>query len=223
MILQIVNYVFGPLFNKNRAYINRSLNYLHRQRKIDRNYLDYIRLSSLELVSSEINNAQLAGAVAELGVYKGKFSRYINQYFSERQLYLFDTFKGFNKKDIELEVDKSFSSGDQDFANTSVKKVLNLMPFPNQCIVKEGYFPETAEGLDENFVFVSIDTDLFEPIYNGLNYFYPRLVKGGYIFVHDYNNDGYKGAKEAVKKFCDENSISFFPLPDSCGTAVIIK
>ena len=75
----------------------------------------------------------------------------------------------------------------------------------------------------EEFVFVSIDTDLYDPIYNGLLYFYPRLIKGGYIFVHDYNNDGYTGAKKAVQQFCKENQISFTPLPDSCGTAIIAK
>jgi O-methyltransferase len=70
---------------------------------------------------------------------------------------------------------------------------------------------------------VSIDTDLYDPIYNGLQYFYPRLVKGGYIFIHDYNNDAYLGAKKAVQQFCAENNISFVPLPDSCGSAIITK
>ena len=97
------------------------------------------------------------------------------------------------------------------------------MPFPGQCIIKKGYFPDTTKGLSEEFVFVNIDADLYEPIYNGLQYFYPRLNKGGYIFVHDYNNDAYKGAKEAVDKFCRENDLNKLPLPDSCGTAVLMK
>ena len=49
------------------------------------------------------------------------------------------------------------------------------------------------------------------------------LKNGGYIFVHDYNNDGYKGAKEAVEEFCKENNISRMPLPDAGGTVVISK
>ena len=97
------------------------------------------------------------------------------------------------------------------------------MPYRSKCIIKKGYFPETANGLNDNFVFVSIDTDLYDPIYNGLTFFYPRLVKGGYIFIHDYNNDSYKGAKQAVDKFCAENNISKVPIPDSAGTAIIVK
>jgi len=185
--------------------------------------MDYIRLSTLELVANEINSNQIKGAVAELGVYKGKFARYINRYFPDRKLYLFDTFEGFAETDIKSEVQNTFSSGAQDFSNTSVKRVLDIMPFPGQCIIKKGYFPDTTKGLSEEFVFVNIDADLYEPIYNGLQYFYPRLNKGGYIFVHDYNNDAYKGAKEAVDKFCRENDLNKLPLPDSCGTAVLMK
>ena len=223
MLIKAFNFLFGQFFNAQKARINYSLNYLNRKRDYDRNYLDYIRLSTLELVSNQIESSNLSGAVAELGVYKGKFSRYINQYFPNRKLYLFDTFKGFDEADIKTEQSNNFSHGDQDFSNTSVKNVLAIMPHPNQCIIKEGFFPETAKGLEETFAFVSIDTDLYDPIYNGLQYFYPRLVKGGYIFVHDFNNDAYLGAKQAVIKFCSENNISFVPLPDSCGSAIITK
>ena len=223
MLIKAFNFLFGSLFNAQKANINFSLNYLNRKRDYDRNYLDYIRLSTLELVSNQIEVSNLSGAVAELGVYKGKFARYINQYFPNRKLYLFDTFKGFDEVDIKTEQSNKFSHGDQDFSNTSVKNVLAIMPHPNQCIIKEGFFPETANGLEEKFAFVSIDTDLYDPIYNGLQYFDPRLVKGGYIFIHDFNNDAYLGAKQAVIKFCTENNISFVPLPDSCGSAIITK
>jgi O-methyltransferase len=185
--------------------------------------MDYVRLSALELAAQEINAAGLEGAVAELGVYKGKFARYINQYFPLRKLYLFDTFKGFSEKDKQSEITKNYSTAEQDFGNTSVQKVLSIMPHPEQCIVKEGFFPDTTMGLEAEFVFVSIDTDLYDPIYNGLQYFYPRLKKGGYIFIHDYNNDSYKGAREAVKRFCAENNVPYLPLPDAAGSAVIMK
>lgn len=217
------NYVFGSFFNRFKTHINFSLNYLQRKRVIDRNYMDYIRLSTLELTAHEINDNNLQGNVAELGVYKGKFARYINQYFPDRKLYLFDTFQGFSEPDIKAEISNTYSTGKQDFSNTSVENVLKIMPFPKQCIVKAGYFPDTAIGLEDEFVFVSIDADLYEPIYKGLQYFYPRLKKGGCIFVHDYNNDFYKGAKEAVKIFCAENNITFLPLPDTAGTAVLVK
>jgi O-methyltransferase len=49
------------------------------------------------------------------------------------------------------------------------------------------------------------------------------LVNGGYIFIHDFNNEQYKGARKAVEQFCKEQHINFVPIADSAGTAIITK
>ncbi len=218
-----MNYLFGKTLQRKNFFVSNSLNYLQRPRSIDINYFDYVRLSTLELVSYEINKRNLKGNVAELGTYQGKFAKYINLFFKDRNLYLFDTFEGFDVRDIHEEEKRGFSSGLQDFTKTSIDTVLKKMPFPEKCIPVKGFFPQSAKEIRDDFVFVSIDADLYEPIYEGLKYFYQNLVKGGYIFIHDLNNDNYKGAREAVKKFCEEKNIWFIPIPDSAGTAVIIK
>ena len=222
-VAQGINYLIGKTLRNKKVFIGSSLDYLQRARKIDKNYLDYIRLSTLELVSNEVNKNKLVGNVAELGVYKGKFARYINQYFPDRILYLFDTFEGFDVRDVEKEKQKKFSGGDQDFSDTSIDAVMKMMPLPAQCRPIKGFFPESAKGIEDRFVFVSLDADLYEPIYHGLLFFYPRLVHGGYIFIHDFNNDSYKGARRAVEQFCSEQNINFVPLPDAGGSAVICK
>jgi len=222
-LIKAFNYLFGKWLFTQNAHLNYSLKYSDRKRDIDINYLDYIRLATLELAAHEIEKRNLSGNIAEVGVYKGKFAKYINQYFPSKKLYLFDTFQGFDEKDIQTEKRLGLNDANQDFSNTSVDLVLKNMPFPKQCIVKKGFFPETTAGIEDSFVFVSLDTDLYEPIYQGLLYFYPRMVKGGYIFVHDVNNDSYKGASKAVEKFSEEKDISFLAIPDSCGSVVFIK
>ena len=217
------NYLVGNILRRNKVFISSSLAFLNRERIIDRNYFDYVRLSTLELISFEIKKKGLPGNVAELGVYKGRFARYINQYFSDRVLYLFDTFEGFDKRDIDSETRKNFSSGEQDFSDTSVEAVLKLMPFPQKCNPVIGFFPESAKRINDSFVFVSLDADLYEPIYNGLQFFYPKLVSGGYIFIHDFNNEAYKGARKAVEQFCEEFKINYLPIPDVGGSAIILK
>jgi O-methyltransferase len=184
---------------------------------------DYFRLSSLELVANEINEKVIDGSVAEVGVYQGGFAQFINLLFPDRTFYLFDTFEGFNEKDIEIDANCKYSLGNQDWSNTSVDMVLKKMRNANKCIVKKGCFPETVKDIEDKFVFVSVDCDLYAPIYAALEYFYPRLVKGGYIFVHDYNNKIYAGANYAVKKYTNENGVSYFPLSDVAGSAVIMK
>ncbi|KAA9039245.1 class I SAM-dependent methyltransferase [Ginsengibacter hankyongi] len=218
-----INFLFGKKLQREKIFITNSLEFLERKRNIDKNYFDYIRIATLELISFEINKKNLRGNVAELGVYKGKFARYINLYFKERNLYLFDTFEGFDKRDVNKEINEGFSSGSQDFTNTSVASVLRIMPFPEKCIPVQGFFPESAKNINERFVFISIDADLYEPVYEGLKFFYKNLVNGGYIFVHDFNNDHYKGARKAVERFCGEENICFTPIPDAAGTVVITK
>jgi len=185
--------------------------------------IDYIRYVTLELCYEEIISNNVKGNVAELGVYRGDFSKRLNQLFSQRKLYLFDTFTGFSGEDVAVEHKKGYSSANQNFANTSVDLVRSKMLHPENCIFRPGRFPQTAEGIEDRFCFVSIDADLYEPIYQGLLYFYPRLEKGGYIFIHDFNNGGYIGARKALVQYCRENDIGFVPMPDSGGTAIITK
>jgi len=184
---------------------------------------NYIRISTLELVAQEIYENNVQGEVAELGVYKGQFAKYLNQVFPDRTLYLFDTFEGFDEKDINIELKNEFSKGNQDFSDTSVQSVLGKMMNRDKCIIKKGWFPDSLNGLEEKFCFVSLDADLYKPIYDGLEYFYPRLNKGGYIFIHDYNNKEYEGAKAAVREYCKKNNISYVPLSDSWGSVIIAK
>jgi O-methyltransferase len=205
-----------------KLYLTRSLAFQKQQPVLPIN-LDYVRYTTLELCSREIRAKGLGGNVAELGVYKGDFAKRLNLLFPERKLYLFDTFEGFHQKDIELEKAKNFSRGEQDFSDTSVDLVLRKMTHPGNCIVRKGFFPETAAGIDDSFCFVNIDTDLYEPILRGLEFFYPRLEKGGYIFVHDFNNDAYIGARQAVVEFCSANGVGYVPIPDLCGTVILTK
>jgi len=218
-----INYLLGQTLQNRNVVLTSSLGYLKRKRKIDKNYFDQIRLSTLELVSYEIHKNNLKGNVAELGVYKGKFARYINQYFPDRSFYLFDTFEGFDNRDVTGERQQRFSSGTQDFSDTSIESVLKQMPFANKCIPVKGFFPQSAKDVEDNFVFVSIDADLYDPIFSGLRFFYPKLVTGGYIFIHDFNNDNYRGARKAVEQFCFEQKIGFVPIPDFGGSSIITK
>jgi len=213
---------FAKLLSTKGLYVAKSLNYKTTFAPLPIN-LDYVRHATLGLCFQEITTKQVPGNVAELGVYRGDFAKRLNQLFSDRKLYLFDTFTGFDNQDVATEKSSGFSAGDQNFADTSVEMVLRKMPFAHQCIVKQGFFPATAAGVEDTFCFVSLDADLYDPILEGLRFFYPRLSAGGYIFVHDFNNDQYKGAHQAVLEFCRAEGISFTPLPDSGGTAVLSK
>lgn len=181
------------------------------------------RLSALECAAREIYVNKIEGNVAEAGVFQGNFAKYINKFFPDKKLYLIDTFDGFDERDVKVDVENSFSKGNQDWSDTNIQLVLRKMKYSENCIVKKGYFPDVMGDMKEQFCFVSLDMDLYQPIYAGLYYFYPRLSHGGYIFVHDCRNLGYMGARKAVMNFCKEMNIGYVPLQDYWGSVVITK
>ena len=189
------------------------------------NEKDYVRIKCFELAVKEIKKRKLEGAVAEVGVFRGEFAQYINVAFPKSKLYLFDTFDGFNAEEALAEMKKgncteSFVNA---YKNTNVKRVLDRMHYIDKVEIKQGYFPHSLEGLEDCFQFVSIDVDFEESIYNSLEYFYPRMVDGGYIFIHDYNSS-LRGVEKAVDRY--EGKYGYLhkvPLCDANGTLVITK
>lgn len=184
---------------------------------------DYVRYAMWELCAEELHSRAVPGNIAELGVYRGNSAKLLNELFPDRTLYLFDTFAGFDARDLAVETDREFSSGEMEFAETSAAAVLARMPHRERCIIKQGFFPETAAGVNDTFAFVSIDFDLYQPILEGLRFFYPLLAPGGYLFVHDYNHQKFRGAKAAVQQFQKETGIGYLPIPDTAGSVVFVK
>jgi len=185
---------------------------------------EYVRLSQLDLVVDEIITNNVKGDIAEVGVYKGYFAAVLNASLPGRKLYLFDTFDGFNPSQELSDREQHGLSYKYDYSDTSVEAVMQLMPNPENCIICKGFFPETAVGLENSrFCFVSLDTDLYEPIFNGLEFFFDRLTLGGFIFVHDYNNVLYPGVKKAVREFSLSRNVKFVPITDVYGTAIFCK
>jgi hypothetical protein len=133
---------------------------------------------------------KIPGNVAECGVFRGDFARDLNMAFPDRRLYLFDTFEGFNADDISLsEQGGHMPSGYRDtfshLAETSAEYVLSRMPHHENVIIRKGWFPETTDGVDDKFVFVSLDMDVYRPMLEGLKFFYPKMVRNGVIVAHD--------------------------------------
>ena len=176
----------------------------------------------LEKFSKLIEMQGDKGECAEAGVFEGDFAKWINQYFPDRKLFLFDTFVGFDMRDIVKE--KPFSNAKSgDYNNTSIELVMEKMLYPQNCIISKGYFPQTAEGITEKFCFVNLDLDLYEPTYNGLLFFENKMTENGIILVHDYFADNFRGPKEAVNRFLHENKRKIKILPIGDGISVSLS
>jgi len=185
-----------------------------------------IRKGVICRLAERLRALQTDGNIAELGVYKGELAAVLNALFPEKTIYLFDTFTGFDARDIDIESDSDYSHAKAgDFSDTGETAVLNKLPFPEKAIIRKGFFPDTARGLEnELYAFVSLDADLYAPTLAGLEYFYPRLNKGGVIILHDYNNSRFSGVKHAVEDYEQKHgALALVPLCDLHGSAVIVK
>ena len=181
---------------------------------------DYVRLATLELLCRRLTD--VPGACAELGVYKGAFSRCINALMPDRKLYLFDSFDGFEPGEASREVGtEAFLAAHR---NTNAQTVLRSMPHPQLVEAKIGFFPGTAAGLEECFCLVSLDADFEETTLEGLRYFWPRMSSGGYILLHDYRSC-LTGIASAVARFEAEigHRLPAVPLCDIGGSLVLYK
>lgn len=167
----------------------------------------------------------IKACVAELGVFRGETARYINHYFKNDDFYLFDTFEGFSEKDFEKErqVGGAGTAKSSDFSDTSLDFVKAQMPYLDKCHFIKGYFPQSTEQIAGApvFKFVNIDVDLYQPILAGLEWFYPKMTKGGVILVHDYFHPFYTGAAKAVDEFARQNNLKFYPIGDAFSVFVV--
>lgn len=172
----------------------------------------------------------LRGNTAECGVCMGEFAYYINKYFPDKSLYLFDTFSGFDERDLTTERSldnelffNSIYNSKALFSAANEQVVLKRMLHPKKCILKKGYFPETTIGVEDQFCFVNLDMDLYKPMLAGLQFFYKKMCSGGVILLHDYFAAELQGVKRAVQKFEQEYGITLckVPIGDFCSIAVI--
>ena len=174
---------------------------------------DPIRFSTIALALARLDKDCIPGDMAELGVYRGETSRFLHICAPGRTLHLFDTFTGFPD---------GFTTDKPDrFRATSVESVKRRIGDCSNVFLHIGIFPETAvEVAAERFSLVMLDADCYPSTKAGLEFFYPRTVPGGYIFLHDFNNpESDWGVSRAATEFVANKPEQIMEIPDTWGTA----
>jgi O-methyltransferase len=147
-----------------------------------------------QLIAAVEATRRIPGDIAEVGVAYGRSAKLIAQYAPDRELHLFDTFDGLPQP---LPIDSpKFKQGDFRSQFEDVQAYLA----GSKCHLYRGLFPSTAGPVANNrFSFVHLDVDLYESTLAGLEFFYPRLSRGGILISHDYPSAA--GVAAAFEKF----------------------
>lgn len=170
------------------------------------------------------------GDVVECGTFRGlsayQFSKIINSEDIPVILHIFDSFEGLSEieeEDKSYFVSNSYNELRSEFSCGEEHVRANLRDF-NFIKYYKGWIPERFnEVKDKQFSFVHIDVDLYQPIKDSIEFFFPRLVTGGIMVFDDY---GYTRQFPGAKKSIDEaleliNVQHFISLPS--GQAYLIK
>ena len=162
------------------------------------------------LYSSMKSVSFLKGSVAEVGVYKGGSAKILCVIKGKRKIHLFDTFEGLPQPSKKDTVKVGWLS------DTSLKSVKDYLSEYENIFFHKGYFPQTSEDLtSEEFCFVHLDTDLYQSTLDSLEFFWPRMVKGGRIISHDYNALEVIGVKQAFQEFFKGSPESIIEIADT--------
>lgn len=187
------------------------------------------KTAAIRKMAWRLESLGVSGAAADLGAGRGDVSWQLNALMPERRLYLFDTFTGYDVRDIKEEQERKlsrakageFSLSPMELENLN-ERILSRMPYPDQVVIKKGWFPETAYELEESYALVYMDTGLYRPTYSGIQYFFPRLSKGGIILVSGYENGKNQSVQCAVHDLEKEyGAFLITPLCDLDGTIII--
>jgi hypothetical protein len=153
------------------------------------------------------NQTDLEGDFAEVGVFKGTSAKIICEAKGDKPLHLFDTSEGLPKVG---KIDKKFRdhlyNGDLEYVKKKLSKYSNVRLY-------KGLFPATALPVEKTkFSFVHLDIDIYSSTKACIEFFYPRMVKGGIIISHDYHADG---VRKAFDDFFKDKSEKIAELPMS--------
>lgn len=158
-------------------------------------------------------------SIAEIGVFKGDFSKILFNILKPSNLYLVDVFSGIagsgdkNGENFEfINLSESFNELEQYFKH---HKSVQLV---------KSYSDQFLESLqDELLDAVYIDADhSYLSVKKDLAWSRKKVKKGGFIMGHDYHNEMFPSVVQAVSEFCQQYSLEIkYITKDGCPSFLI--
>lgn len=176
----------------------------------------------LELLN-RLNNVR--GSIAELGVFQGgnvfcslQFMAQLNS----KKFYIVDSFAGFPEP--SQNDPKHLKKGDHNIVTIFEEIEDTFSPFPEAVLIK-GFIPEAFKNIPkkEKFSLVFYDCDLYRSALDTFEFFWDKIVPGGYLLIHDYETEagGFTGVKKATDEFFGRKDVKLFSFFEN--TMAVIK
>jgi hypothetical protein len=127
-------------------------------------------------------------------------------------MHLYDSWKPMREKEL-LKTELSVLGKYSNLSLVRTKK--NLSEFKDNIIYHQGYIPESLNVLSppDSIIYMHIDLNSAIPTLAALEFFYPRMTKGGVILFDDYGWTGHEDTKEVVDTFFANKAGILMKLP----------
>jgi O-methyltransferase len=154
---------------------------------------------------------KLEGDIAEVGVYLGGSAKIMAlASCGKKTIHLFDTFQGI------AETTPSFDKVKVGEFRCPLDAVKDYLKEFSQIRYHPGMFPQSVKNdleiLGKKFALVNLDADTYVTTKACLEFFYPRMSRGGVILIHDYHSLTCPGVKPAVEEFMADKPETIFDL-----------
>ena len=162
--------------------------------------------------------ARVPGDLAECGTYQGKSAHLLCAHGERygRRVHLFDSFEGLpepHSRDGEYWRQGDLAAGEELLGET-LGEFSNWQAYP-------GWIPSRFPDVkDQQFSFVHIDVDLYQPTLDSIEFFFPRMSRGGVILMDDYGFGTCPGAKQALDEFFSKREEEIVLVPTGQGFVV---
>jgi hypothetical protein len=166
------------------------------------------------------------GHIAEAGCWRGLSSFVICSTLKEKDpsflgenYHIFDSFQGLSAPTERDDVPSKASKGRFATDVAVVKKTLSDFP---AVFYHPGWIPDVFTNVTEQtYRFVHVDLDLADPTIGAIEYFFPRLEKGGVLVCDDYGSLPWLGTKKLVDEYVRKNKVRHLKL--STGQILLFK
>ena len=183
------------------------------------------KTNKIILLCDLINKSPNDGVIVECGVGIG-FTLSVISKVSKNKIYAFDSFQGFPDQTSEHD-DKNlskvlrFSKWHYKLMTIDLVKqnlIRNDIPVKdinNKIIFKKGFFPDTFKDFNEEISFLHLDVDLYNSYKDCLEFFFPKLKKGGIVTFDEYykvietsprKGWDFRGSNVAIDEYVKKNN-----------------
>ncbi len=168
------------------------------------------RLNNVEFCVNSILKDNIEGDFVETGIWRGGVIILISALLEEREInnryiWAFDSFQGLPKPNPEkYPIDRGNNLYKINLLAASLEEVYNNYKEYNisteRVIFNKGWFKDTLPNNEVNKIsLLRLDGDLYESTILSLKHLFPKVTKGGYVIVDDYN--AFPFCKKAVDDY----------------------